>query len=57
MQRAKACYMSFTTDDLDGLTSDPDADTDMPLGDALSELAVDADVDPVAAVRELREDV
>lgn len=27
------------------------------LGDALSELAVDADVDSVAAVRDLREDV
>ncbi|WP_185903213.1 hypothetical protein [Halonotius terrestris] len=49
--------MSLTTDDLKEFTeSDPEDDETVPLGDALSELAVDADVDAVDAVRDVREE-
>jgi hypothetical protein len=48
--------MSLTTDDFaEFATADPDDDTDMPLGDALAEVAVDVEVDSVAAVRDARE--
>lgn len=49
--------MSLTADDFARFLRKPDADTDVPLGEALAELAVDADIDAAAAVRELREDV
>lgn len=48
--------MSLTAEDFATLAG-TDEDTDEPLGDALAELAVDLDIDSVAAVRELREDV
>ena len=48
--------MSLTTDDLKEFTeSDPEDDETVPLGDALSELAVDVEVDAVDAVRDVRE--
>jgi len=37
------------------MSSDPDDDESVPLGDALDELAVDVEVDSVAAVRDVRE--
>lgn len=49
--------MSLTADDFAAYARDGDTVPDTPLGDALAELAVESDVDPVAAVRELREDV
>ncbi|MFD1598846.1 hypothetical protein [Halobellus rarus] len=48
--------MSLTTDDFrDFLDPDPEDDDTVPLGDALSELAVDVEVDSVEAVRDVRE--
>ena len=48
--------MSLTTDDFrEFLGSDPDDDETVPLGDALSELAVDVDVEADDAVRDVRE--
>ncbi|EMA71751.1 hypothetical protein R3751_01720 [Halorubrum distributum] len=48
--------MSLTTDDFAAFTEDdPEDDKEVPLGDALSELAVDIDVDSVEAVRDIRE--
>jgi hypothetical protein len=48
--------MSLTTDDFrEFMTSDPDDDESVPLGDALAELAVDVEVDSVEAVRDVRE--
>jgi len=49
-------YMSLTTDDFEEfMASDPDDDKELPLGDALAALAVDAEVDSVEAVRDVRE--
>ncbi|ELZ20263.1 hypothetical protein C475_20857 [Halosimplex carlsbadense 2-9-1] len=48
--------MSLTTDDFrDFMGSDPEDDETVPLGDALAELAVDAETDSVEAVRDVRE--
>ena len=48
--------MSLTTDDFaEFLDDDPEDDEDVPLGDALRELAVDVEVDSVEAVRDVRE--
>jgi hypothetical protein len=48
--------MSLTTDDFrEFMSSDPDDDESVPLGDALDELAVDVEVDSVEAVRDVRE--
>lgn len=48
--------MSLTTDDFrEFMTSDPEDDETNSLGDALAELAVDAEVDAVEAVRDVRE--
>ena len=48
--------MSLTTDDFKEFAeSDPENDETVPLGDALSELAVDVEVDAVDAVRDVRE--
>jgi hypothetical protein len=48
--------MSLTTDDFrEFLDSDPEDDETVSLGDALSELAVDVEVDSVEAVRDVRE--
>ena len=48
--------MSLTADDFrEFMTSDPDDDKSVPLGDALAELAVDVEVDSVEAVRDARE--
>lgn len=48
--------MSLTTDDFaEFVGGDPDDDEEVPLGDALAELAVDADVDSVEAARDVRE--
>jgi hypothetical protein len=48
--------MSLTTDDFaEFLAEDPEDDTDVPLGTALSELAVDVEIDSVEAVRDVRE--
>lgn len=49
--------MSLTAEDFARFLRRPDADIDVPLGAALSDLAVDADLDAAAAVRDLREDV
>ncbi len=50
--------MSLTSDDFQDLTaSDPEDDESVPLGDALAELAVDVEVDSVAEVRDVREQV
>lgn len=49
--------MSLTADDFARFLRRPDADLPVPLGEALSELAVDADLEPAATVRDLREDV
>lgn len=48
--------MSLTTDDFaEFMGGDPDDDEEVPLGDALRELAVDVEVDSVEAVRDVRE--
>ena len=48
--------MSLTTDDFEEfMASDPEDDEELPLGDALAALAVDAEVDSVEAVRDVRE--
>ena len=48
--------MSLTTDDFkEFMSSDPEDDETVPLGDALAELAVDVEVDSVEAVRDIRE--
>ncbi|SNZ15684.1 hypothetical protein SAMN06269185_2561 [Natronoarchaeum philippinense] len=48
--------MSLTTDDFaEFMGEDPEDDEDVPLGDALDELAVDVEVDAVEAVRDVRE--
>jgi len=48
--------MSLTTDDFrEFLGTDPEDDESVPLGDALSELAVDVEVDAVEEVRDVRE--
>ncbi|MEF8828661.1 MAG: hypothetical protein V5A49_06480 [Haloarcula sp.] len=48
--------MSLTADDFrDFMTSDPEDDESVPLGDALAELAVDVEVDAVEEVRDVRE--
>lgn len=48
--------MSLTTDDFaEFMRDDPEDDADVPLGDALDELAVDIEVDAVAEVRDVRE--
>lgn len=49
--------MAPTPDDFAGDTRDDDSEPDTSLGDALAELAVESDIDPVEAVREIREDV
>lgn len=49
--------MGLTADDFAAYARDGDTVPDTPLGDALAELAVESDTDPVAAVREIREDV
>jgi len=50
--------MSLTTDDFrEFMEADPDDDETVPLGDALSELAVDVEVDAVDAVRDVREQI
>ncbi|QSG01565.1 Uncharacterized protein AArcS_0334 [Natranaeroarchaeum sulfidigenes] len=52
----QAVRMSLTTDDFaEFLAEDPEDDTDVPLGTALSELAVDVETDSVEAVRDVRE--
>jgi hypothetical protein len=47
--------MSLTADDFAEYLRDGAEGDDRPLGDALAELAVDVDMDSVAAVRDLRE--
>ena len=48
--------MSLTTDDFaEFMAGDPEDDEEVPLGDALSELAVDVDVNAVEEVRDVRE--
>lgn len=48
--------MSLTTEDFDEfMTDDPEDNEDVPLGDALQELAVNEAVDSVEAVRDVRE--
>ncbi|WP_273836515.1 hypothetical protein [Halococcus sp. PRR34] len=47
--------MSLTADDFAEFVRDGGDEDDRPLGDALAELAVDVDMDSVAAVRDLRE--
>ena len=48
--------MSLTTDDFtEFMTGDPEDDEDVPLGDALRELAVDVETDAVEDVRDVRE--
>ena len=48
--------MSLTTDDFaEFMADDPSDDEDVPLGDALEELAVDVETDAVDAVRDVRE--
>ena len=48
--------MSLTTDDFaEFLAEDPEDDTEVPLGTALSELALDVETDSVEAVRDVRE--
>lgn len=48
--------MSLTADDFAEFLRDESED-DAPLGDSLSELAIDVDLDSVESVREMREDV
>jgi len=48
--------MSLTTEDFrEFMTSDPEDDESLPLGDALADVAVDIEVDSVEAVRDVRE--
>ena len=48
--------MSLTTDDFEEfMAPDPEDDETVPLGEALEALAVDTEVDSVAAVRDVRE--
>ena len=48
--------MSLTADVFeDFMREDPDDESDVPLGDALQEIAVDVEVDAVEAVRDVRE--
>ena len=48
--------MSLTSDDFEEfVSSDPDDDETVPLGQALSELGLDVEVDSVEAVRDVRE--
>ncbi|WIV67105.1 hypothetical protein [Natrialbaceae archaeon AArc-T1-2] len=48
--------MSLTTDDFaEFMAEDPADDEEVPLGDALEELAVDIEVDAVEEVRDVRE--
>ncbi|MCU4743958.1 hypothetical protein [Natronoglomus mannanivorans] len=48
--------MSLTTDNFaEFMAGDPADDEDVPLGDALRELAVDEEVDAAEAVRDVRE--
>ncbi|ELY88297.1 MULTISPECIES: hypothetical protein [Natrialba] len=48
--------MSLTTDDFaEFMAGDPEDDEEVPLGDALNELAVDVEVDAVEEVRDVRE--
>ncbi|WEL17665.1 Uncharacterized protein SVXHr_1497 [Halorhabdus sp. SVX81] len=48
--------MALTSDDFrDLMATDPDDDETVPFGDALAELAVDAEMDFVEAVRDVRE--
>lgn len=48
--------MVFTSDNFkEFVSSDPDDDETVPLGQALSELGLDAEVDSVEAVRDVRE--
>ena len=48
--------MGLTADDLAEFTNgDPEDDEDVPLGDALRELAVDEDIDSVEAARDVRD--
>jgi hypothetical protein len=47
--------MSLTSDDFEEfVSSDPDDDETVPLGQALSELGLDVEVDSVEAVRDVR---
>ena len=48
--------MSLTTDDFrEFIDADPEDDDSVPLGDALSAIAIDVEVDSVDAVRDVRE--
>lgn len=47
--------MSLTSDDFSEFVGSDAEDDGVPLGDALSELAVDTEVDSVQAVRDVRE--
>jgi len=48
--------MSLTTDDFaEFIGGDPDDNEEVPFRDALTELAVDVEVDSVEAVRDVRE--
>lgn len=48
--------MSLTSDDFEVfMAPDPEDDESVPLGEALEALAVDADIDSVEAVRDVRE--
>jgi hypothetical protein len=48
--------MSLTTEDFrEFMAADPEDDENVPLGDALEEVAVDIEVDSVEAVRDVRE--
>ena len=48
--------MGLTSDDFEEfVSSDPDDDETVPLGQALSELGLDVEVDSVEAVRDVRE--
>lgn len=49
--------MSLTADDFAKFLGTEERGDGSPLGDALDELAINIDVDSVAAVRELRENV
>ncbi|WP_254523775.1 hypothetical protein [Natrinema caseinilyticum] len=50
--------MSLTTDDFtEFMADDPEDDAEVPLGDALADLAVDVDTDAVDAVRDVREHI
>ncbi|ELY97553.1 hypothetical protein C482_13059 [Natrialba chahannaoensis JCM 10990] len=48
--------MGLTTDDFaEFMVGDPEDNEEVPLGDALNELAVDVEVDAVEEVRDVRE--